>query len=170
MMVPHAIIAAFVGAAALMILMVINASRGARRALDSAAFTASGMPGTPFTLVLPGGTGRTHDVFLRWAASWSGDANGDRLALDVIVTVGGEVTHRASFLVGDDVYGTPLPVGAVRGLDASVTSGATSGRIRQADAIVRVGPTPSGVDARVTVTAEPRPSATIERLQLVALT
>ncbi len=106
---------------------------------------------------------------MRWAARWRGDPTGDQLTVQVTVTVGGAELHRATFVVGDDRYGSPLPVGAVRGLDSSVTSGSASGSIRQADAIVRMEAQPPGRETHVTLVATPRPSAKLERLELLAL-
>lgn len=158
------------GASALVILLaIVLAGRGARRFLDSAAYRTAGPPGAPLTLSIPGGTGLAHEVFLRWSARWSGDPDGDHVTLRVAVHVGGRELHAATFIVGDDEYGSPLPVGAVRGLDASVTSGPSSGKIRQADAIVRLEARPAGVESRVVVIAAPRPSAQMERLELLAI-
>ncbi|MBL8608208.1 MAG: hypothetical protein JNL38_12870 [Myxococcales bacterium] len=163
------LVAALVAFAAFVAVVIVAARTWARRRLDRAPFRAAGSPHTPFTLVIPGGTGRAHDVFLRWAARWRSDPTGDQLTVQVTVTVGGAELHRATFVVGDDRYGTPLPVSGARGLDASITSGSASGTIRQADAIVRAEAQPAGRDTCVTVVAMPRPSAKLERLELLAL-
>lgn len=158
-------VGAFVGLGALLFAAVFVTQLLVRRHLRTAALVVPGRAGEPFVAVIP--PQATHDVFVRWAARWTDDTWGDRVTMHVRVSVDDRVVHDVTFEVGDELSGSPLPIGGVSAFDTSYTSVGQRGNMRSTSAIVSLPPHLPTQRCQVQVVATPRPSTTLEVLELL---